>query len=513
MKTKTIITAALAAAFIIPFASAEEKTPGFNQKIPEKIMTPDKVESRLGTLNFVDGVPTTETTQKLYDNLDYLRGVQVFLNFIPATSMEALRLGNADRGATKTNQIVILDQLADSNPLWLTANTDTVYLSGFLDLKADGPTVVEIPPGCGPTTVNDAYFRFVTDMGGPGPDAGKGGKYLIVPDWFKGELPKDKKDGGDYFISRTPSQVNWLIARGFLKDGKPDAASKMFRDGVKVYSLSKAANPPAMEFINASKIAYNTIHANDFEFFEELDHVIQREPLEVFDPELRGLAASVGIVKGKKFAPDARMKKILTDAVTVGNATARAISFRNRDPRAPLYPNSQWFTGFIANDYRWLGGDEMAGRDLDARTYFFYIATVNTPKMAARIPGKGSQYAFCTADSSGTPFDGAKNYKVNIPANVPAADFWSVVIYDPQTRSELQTSQPYPSKNNKRDKLITNADGSVDLYFGPTAPAGKEANWTQTVPKKGWFTLFRLYGPLDPWFDKQWKPGEIELVK
>jgi hypothetical protein len=214
MKTKAIIIAALTAALTITGVYAEEKTPGFNQKIPEKIMTPDKVESRLGALNFVDGVPTTETTQKLYDNLDYLRGVQVFLNFIPATSMEALRLGNVDRGATKTNQIVILDQLADSNPLWLTANTDTVYLSGFLDLKADGPTVVEIPPGCGPTTVNDAYFRFVTDMGGPGPDAGKGGKYLIVPEWFKGELPKDKKDGGEYFIYRSPSQVNWLIAQG-----------------------------------------------------------------------------------------------------------------------------------------------------------------------------------------------------------------------------------------------------------------------------------------------------------
>jgi hypothetical protein len=207
------------------------------------------------------------------------------------------------------------------------------------------------------------------------------------------------------------------------------------------------------------------------------------------------------------------MKKILTDAVTVGNATARAISFRNRDPRAPLYPNSRWYTGFIANDYRWLGGDEMAGRDLDARTYFFYIATVNTPKMAARIPGKGSQYTMSYLDQDKNAYDGAKNYKVNIPANVPAADFWSLVLYDPQTRSELQTSQPYPSKNNKRDKLITNTDGSVDLYFGPKAPAGKEANWTETVPGKAWFTILRLYGPLDPWFDKQWKPGEIELVK
>jgi hypothetical protein len=508
-----VITVAVACALVISSSYAQEKTPGFNQKIPEQIMTPNTVETRIGALNFVDGVPTPETTQKVYDNLDFLRGTEVFLNFIPATSMEGMRLGNANRGATKTNHAVITDQLADSNLLWLTANTDTVYLSGFLDLQADGPTVVEIPPGTGPGTLNDAFFRYVTDMGAPGPDAGKGGKYLIVPTSYKGALPKDKKDGGEYFISRSPSHVNWLILRGFLKDGKPDAASKLFRDGVKIYSLSKAANPPKMEFFNASKVAYNTIHANTFEFFEELDHVIQREPLEFIDPELRGLAASIGIVKGRKFAPDERMKKTLTDAVAVGNATARAISFRSRDPRAPLYPDSRWVTGFIANDYRWLGGDEMAGRDLDARTYFFYIATVNTPKMAARIPGRGSQYAVTWLDEAGNGYDGAKTYKVNIPANVPAADFWSMVLYDPQTRSELQTPQPYPSKNNKRDKLITNSDGSIDLYFGPESPAGKEANWTATVPGKGWFAIFRLYGPLDPWFDKKWKPGEIELVK
>jgi hypothetical protein len=349
-------------------------------------------------------------------------------------------------------------------------------------------------------------------MGGPGPDRGEGGKYLIVPESFKGELPKDKKEGGEYFIARSPSRMNFVILRGFLKDGKPDASSKLFREGFKVYSLSKAANPPKMEFINGSKVPYNTIHANDFHFFGELNDVIQREPIDFIDPELRGLAASVGIVKGKPFAPDERMKKILTEAVAVGNATARAITFRNRDPRAPIYPNSRWLTGFIEHDYRWLDGDGMAGRNMDARTYFFYMATVNTPAMAARIPGRGSQYAVNLLDQAGNPYDGAKNYKVNIPANAPAKDFWSVVLYDPQTRSELQTSQPYPSKNNKRDKLITNADGSVDLYFGPKAPAGKEANWTATVPGKGWFAVIRLYGPLEPWFEKTWRPGEIESV-
>ena len=512
MKTD-LIAAALAGLFATISAHAQEKTPGYNQKIPEKIMTPDKVETRLGTLKFVDGVPTEETTKTVYDNLDFLRGTEVFLNFVPASSLEALRLGNVERGATQSHQVVIADQLCDSNPLFLTPNTDTVYCLGFLDLEKDGPTVVEIPAGCGPGTVDDAFFRFVVDMGVPGPDRGQGGKYLIVPTGYKGELPKDKKDGGEYFIAHSPSYVNWVALRGFLVDGKPDAASKMFREGLKIYSLSQAANPPKMEFINVSKVPYNTIHANDFEFYAELDHVIQKEPLDFIDPELRGLAASIGIKKGQKFAPDERMKKILTEAVAVGNATARAIGFRNRDPRAALFENSQWKTGFVGNDYRWLDGDGMAGRNLDARTLFFYMATVNTPAMAMKMVGKGSQYAMAYTDKTGAPMDGAKNYRLNIPANAPAKDFWSVVVYDPQTRSELQTSQPFPGKNSRRDKLITNADGSVDLYFGPKEPTGKEANWTQTVPKKGWFTILRLYGPLDPWFDKTWKPGEIEEVK
>lgn len=488
-------------------------TPGFNNKIPEKIMTPDKVETHFGTLDFVDGVPTAETTRKVYDNLDYIRGIEVFLNFIPATSQEGLRLGAVETGASKSNQALLFDQLMDSNPLYLTGNTDTVYCMFFLDLQADGPTVVEIPPGVGPGTVDDAFFRYVIDMGAPGPDAGKGGKYLILPPDYKGEIPKDKRDGGEYFVAKSTSYVNWVPLRGFLVDGKPDVAVKTFKDGVKVYPLSQAANPPPMEFISASKLPINTIHANDFEFYQELDHVIQKEPVAFIDPELRGLLASIGIVKGKKFAPDERMKKILTEAVAVGNATARAISFRDRDRRVDIYPNSQWQSLSLATDYNWLDLDAEGVRNLDARTKFFYGYTVNTPKMMAKIVGGGSQYGVSFADSTGEPFDGAKNYKINVPANVPANKFWSVVLYDPQTRSQLQTSQPFPSKNDKRDKLIANPDGSVDIYFGAAAPAGKEANWIATVPGKGFFVVFRLYGPLEPWYDRSWRLGEPELVK
>ena len=488
-------------------------TPGFNQIIPEQILTPDIVQTRIGSLQFIDGVPTTPTSQLIYDHLDFLRGVEVFLNFIPAASLEGLRLGQFERGATQCNQVLLFDHLMDSNPLFLTGNTDTVYCLAFLDLETDGPTVVEIPPGCGPGTCNDAFFRFVIDMGAPGPDRGQGGKYLIVPPGYESDLPTAKQDGGDYFVARSASYVNWVPLRGFLVDGKPDVAVKMFKDGVKIYPLSQASNPPQMEFIVGSKVAFNTIHANDFEFFKELDHVIQKEPLGFIDPELRGLAAAIGIKKGQPFAPDERMQKILTDAVAVGNATARAIEFRDRDARNALYPNSHWISLFGAADWQWLEDGGNAGRNLDARTKYYYAYTVNTPAMAVKIVGRGSQYAVNFLDNDGNPYDGARNYQLHVPANVPAQDFWSVVLYDPQTRSELQTSQPFPSRNNKRDNLMVNADGSVDLFFGPTAPAGRESNWIATVSGKGWFAVFRLYGPLESWFDKTWRPGEFELVK
>lgn len=498
---------ALAASAVTANNALAQVTPGFNNKIPSKIMTPDSVETRIGTLEFFDGFPTSGTTQRVFDNLDFMRGVEVFLNGIPATSIEGLRLGMEELGAKKSNQVVLMDQLMDSNPLFLTGNTDTVYASAFLDLQRDGPTVVEIPAGCGPGTVNDAWFRFVTDMGIPGPDKGKGGKYLILPPKHKGSVPEG------YFVSKSRTYVNWLILRGFLVDGKPDASATMFKTGLRIYPLKSAKSPPDMEFISGSRQVFNTVHANDYEFYEELNQVIQKEPVRCIEPQLRGLIASIGIQKGKPFNPDARMKKILTEAVAVGNATARAIAFQTRDPQGYYYKDSFWKTAFVGGDYQWLIDGGKGGRNLDARTQFFYIATVNTPAMAAKMVGKGSQYAYSEKDKDGDYLDGGKTYKLRIPPNVPAKDFWSVVIYDPQTRSELQTSQPFPSKNNERDELDVNSDGSVELFFGPSAPKGKDKNWIQTVPNKGWFVILRLYGPLEPWFDKTWQPGEFELIE
>ena len=507
MFTRTLFLSVALAATIASAAAADDTIPpGFNTPIPKSILTPDKVETRLGTLTFFDGVPTGDTASKVLENLVFLRGIETFLNGIPAASIEAIRLGLASVGATEAHHLVVTDELMDSDPLFLTPNTDTVYAFNIFDLEKTGPLVIEVPPGSGPGTVNDAFFRFVVDMGAPGPDKGKGGKYLILPPGYEGEEP------GGYFVARSRSYINALVLRGFLVDGKPDAAANMFSTGVKIYPLAERNDPPEMKIISGSKVHYNTIHANDFTFYEELAHVLDKEPVEFIDPELRGIFASIGLQKGRKFDPDPATRKTLSEAVAVANATARAIAFNTPYPEAYRYKNSIWQEGFIGGDYRWLkdGGD--GGRFLDARTMFFYIATVNTPAMVAKMVGLGSQYAGAMRDPDGNPFDGGKTYKLTIPANVPAKDFWSLVVYDTQTRSELQTSNPFPSLNNRRNPIESNADGSVDVYFGPKAPQGKESNWIETVPGKSWFVILRLYGPMEPWFDKTWKPGEIELM-
>jgi len=485
-----------------------DATPGFNHKIPKSIMTPDEVSSSIGTLRFFDGMPDEATVEKVYDNLDRMRGVEVFLDFVPLASVEALRCGMLEVGVDAPQKILLFADLMDSGSLFLTGNTDTVYAIGLLNLQRDGPTVVEIPPGAGPGTVNDAYFRFVIDMGAPGPDRGKGGKYLILPPGYDGEVPEG------YFVAKSPTYVNWLPLRGMLKDGKIDAAVKMWTEGLKIYPLAEVGAPRKLDVINSSGKVFNTIHANDYTFYEEINAVIQREPIDALPAEIRGNLAAIGMQKGKPFQPDERMKRLLVDAMAIGNATARAIAFRPRSETIWYYgKESSWITAFDGGDYQWLVDKGNGGRNKDARTLFFYIATVNTPAMVLKMVGVGSQYALAVTDSAKRYLDGGKTYKVVIPANAPAKDFWSLVVYDPQTRSMLQTGQPYPSKNSERNKdMVKGGDGSVTVWFGPEAPSGCEKNWIQTVPGKGWFLCLRLYGPLQQWFDKSWRPGEVEFV-
>jgi len=504
MKSTYLLVAALVTTLAFTTTAHAQTAPTFKMTtdIPPSITTPDSVDTSIGTLKFTDGFPDDATVQKVYDNLDLIHGVDAFLNAMPGASTEAARIGLASQGADNNQTDLIMESLMDSKSLFLTANTESVYNLMWVDTKG-GPVVLETPPNV-LGVIDDHWFQYVTDFGRAGPDKNKGGKFLLLPPDYKGKVPKG------YFVLHSKTYGNLVFWRGFLEKGDPKPAVESSKKFTKVYRLSDAENPPPMKFINVSGAAFNTIHANDFHFYEEINDVVQYEPNDAYNPEILGQLASIGIEKGKTFAPDDRMKKILTDAVAIGNATARAIVFKSRQKDAYLYPNSAWFTCFIGGNYEFLS--QPGVRDLEARVHFLYYATGITPAMAAKIVGLGSQYAAAATDSEGKPLDGAKTYKIHLPPNIPAKDFWSFVVYDNQTRSMLQTDSRFPSIGSQKEGIVVNPDTSVDVWFGPTAPAGHESNWVQTVPGKGWNVLFRLYGPGQSWFDKTWKPGEFEVV-
>ncbi|WP_323054795.1 DUF1254 domain-containing protein [Roseibium salinum] len=392
-----------------------------------------------------------------------------------------------------------------SQTLVVTANTSTLYAYTYTDLAKDGPTVIEVPPGM-LGFLNDAWQRFAGNMGVTGPDKGKGGKYLVVPPGYTGDVP----DG--YFLLKPSTNRNFMFLRGSIKKGLKPAVENI-TSKLRVYPLKDAANPAITEFVNVSNKAFNTVFPSDFSYFENLDEVIQEEPLDAISPEVRGEIAAIGIVKGKPFAPDERMKKLLTEAATLGNATSRVITYQPRIDGVRIYPDdpqSVWSTAF-ANKNTSFEADGTMG--LDARVLYYFNAGGVTPAMAATHPGQGSDYGLAVLDANQQPFDGSNTYRLHLPKDVPVNDFWALTLYDTQTRSQLQTGQNFPTVGSQSKGMTQNADGSYDVYFAPEAPAGKEGNWLQTVPDKSWFTILRMYGPLEPWINKTWRPGEIELVK
>jgi hypothetical protein len=496
-----VFVAAMAIQSSAGTAQSASSAPKFSPDVPAKITTPDTVDTRIGTLRFKDGAPDPATVQLAYDQLDFSRGIAAFLNGISATSVYAACRGFEQAGVKPNQAIGITEDLLDARSLFLTPNTTTVYVFMCLDL-ARGPMVLRVPPRVlGP--VDDANFRWVTDVGLTGPDRGAGGDYLFAPPGYKGAVPAK-----GYHVAKPRTNRVIVFYRAFVEKGDVAGAVRGVKAKAALFPLSLAAKPPATAFVNVSGVKFNTISANDFSFFEELNAVVQNEPADWVDPDHVGLYAAIGILKGQPFAPDERMKKILTESVAVANAIARSDLFASRDPRMRIFRDRQWLTPFVGGSYQFLSGTE---RLRDARTTFFYYATGITPAMTEAKPGTGSAYAATFRDAAGNYLDGDRMYALTLPGPIPVKNFWAATVYDNQTRSLLPTDQKLAGLDSTLPAVQKNADGGATIYFGPRAPAGKEGNWVQTWPGKGYSVLLRLYGPLEPWFSKAWQPGDLEL--
>lgn len=502
---------------------------------------PAKATTRIGVLEYKDGVPLPATVQKAYDYLDFTHALDVYLNTFQGVSTEALLEGFRAAGV-QDNQILIFRDFMDAKSLFLTANADVVYYVGILDLTK-GPMVIETPPGA-LGTLDDMWFNWVIDFGAPGPDRGAGGRFLILPPGYDGSVP----DGG-LFVAHSATTRVLILGRSFIENDDPRPTAAEIERTLKIYPYvpgtygtsiadlltgkvrpGRPAEIKPTVFVEGSGKAMNTIPPSDYGFYEMLDRLVQAEPVGAIDAERMGALAAIGIVKGKPFAPDERMRKILTEAAAAGAAMSRTLSYLPRESEGfAVYPGSSWSNSL------WLGGYTMetppplvtkegikpfpptGAKTLNARTGFFYYATGITPAMIMRLPDVGSQYLMAFVDANKQPFDGAKTYKVTLPPNIPAAKFWSFTLYDNQTRSMLDTPQRFPragSQGYPSPAAEKNADGSITVYFSPAQPNGvARGNWIQTIPGKGWNTILRLYSPMPSFFSKEWKPGEIELVK
>lgn len=452
---------------------------------------------------FQRGFPVGHTARQAYDDADLNRALQAYRFFYPTVSGAAIIKGNEEIGLVPNRVFGILDCAPEQ--LVFTANSDTPYGPLLLDLRV-GPIVVELEPGPLIVCSMDINQRWVADMGLPGPDAGKGGKHLLVPPDFQGSLP------GGYYIHHASSNRQIVGARSLPVGGDVRAAKERLKT-IKVYPLQATSSWKEPTWIDVTGKRQDTTPVrweDNLEFWEVLHQTIDAEPAYLGYRNEYGELAALGIEKGRPFKPDARMKAILEEAARVGNAQMRVQSFGDRRADRQVWRDRQWQWAAL----RFEDGDFNTNThlDTDAREKWFYQAVGASPAMFRRDASAGSLYWLGLRDSDGDYLDGGRSYRLSVPLPVPGKLFWSVTVYDADSRSQIQTDQRKAALRSLFE--LKNLSGSaVDLFFGPGAPEGKEGRWIRTIPDKGWFTYFRIYGPEAAAFDGSWKPGDFEPVK
>ncbi len=453
---------------------------------------------------FEGGFPTPETVQKAYDDADLNRAIQSYRFFYPTVSGAAIFVGMTKSGGVDNRVFGLLD--TKPRHVGFTLNSDTPYGPILLDLR-DGPLVVELPAGPLIVMAIDVNQRWVADMGIPGPDAGKGGKHLLLPPGYRGDAP----DG--YHVWRSSTYRVLVGARSVPVDGDVAGALERIRT-IRVYPLDASAEwaePTWLDFTPAPQNTTPLKWENGIRFWEVLHEVVDSEP--AFEPyrDHYGELAALGIAKGTPFTPDARMRHILEEAARIGNAEMRVEAFASRRPDRMVWPDRKWeWVGLRPEDGNFNTASYM---DLEARDMWFYQAIGASPAMFRRQAGSGSLYWLGLRDRSGAYLMGGNSYKLTVPQPVPGKLFWSVTVYDAETRSQIVTEQDRAALRSLFELREEADEQSVDLYFGPRAPKGEERRWIQTMPRKGWFAYLRIYGPEPAAFDGRWKPGDFEKVK
>ncbi|EAZ82297.1 DUF1254 domain-containing protein [Algoriphagus machipongonensis] len=481
----------------------------------------------LANLPFENDFPTKETVETLEDEVYFQRAVQVYHWALPAMNMYSMKEAVANEFGSGYEVLAVYKDRLNAKTIITTPNSDVIYGIGFLDLKADGPMVIDAPPML-QALIDDMWHRpidgptidgkkYSADIGLPGPDKGKGGKYLILPPDYSGDI-----DAKNYFVYNSRTNGVFVFLRSFFEDPnnlKP-AAENMMR--IKIYPYGKESEAKEMKFPNASNIPVNMVAPQDITYFEMLNRFVQNEVVDESDSYMRGMLAAIGIEKGKPFEPTDHQKELLNDAAQTAWKMAKVIAFNTWEtlPKAKWYSDRQWNShirdggetfGKAYDDFEFKVAG-MEETDVDARLHMFLNAYSISPGMGSTTPGVGAKYLEAAKDSDGNFLDGGETYKLTLPANIPAKNFWSITAYDPVTAAGLDNGQAFPSLGS-RDMPKKNEDGSTTIYFSPEAPEGMEGNWVKTVPGKGWFTLLRLYGPEEAFFDKSWVPGDFEKVE
>ena len=501
MKTKQAQKLTVAAAVCATVLAAASLHPG-------PTAAQESTESPLVRQMYDGQWPPKDDYEKFKDQLLFQRAVDAYMLTLPALNTIGMRDGSEAKFGAGYNVLPIWKDRMNAKTWVPTPNADIIYSMSYLDLKKTGPLVVNAPPRViGMFT--DFFQRSLTDVGWSGPDRGEGGLYLLLPPDYQGTVP------AGYYTFRSQTYNVFLFFRTALTQGPdgPDAREPVaLAEQTRIYpwdSLEK--NRPAMKFPNASNVPVNMMYPTDFSYWDKLKAFIDYEPVEAIESEVRGILASIGIIKGLPFNPDAQVRQALTRAVETAPKMIYAARVAGRaDGADRYYKDRQWLNAWAGTDARFLRPTYL---DIDQRASFFQYVYSSAPAMVNDVINHGSKYPGTYRDGDGDLLEGSNTYKLHLPAGIPAAAFWAVTIYNPADGTMPQTDQPFPGTNGL-DKPQYNPDRSIDLYFGPTKPQGvNEKNWIQTLRGKAFLVALRLYGSETAFFDQTWKPDDVIKVK